>query len=293
MGKPLDQHEMIADYLAEMEIDIVALRALAMDAAFHDELGQKKALYGRYLVRREGSSTTLESEARAHLGRVRRLTPLLKYQAAEKAVEMTRRCLQIHGGNGYMREYGAEKLLRDALVMPIYEGTSQIQSLMAMKDTLLGVMKAPKAFAKRIAQARFGALSRRDPLERRVLRLQLLSLNAQQHLITRTFAARLKSFQGKPFPAWQRLMKDWDPKRDFSFALLHAERLTRVLADEASAEILLGQARRHPERRALLERFLDRAEPRARFCYDEITARGGRQVERSSARGDAEKLAAE
>ena len=40
---------------------------------------------------------------------------------------MARMNLQIHGGSGYMREYGAEKLLRDAMVMPIYEGTSQIQ----------------------------------------------------------------------------------------------------------------------------------------------------------------------
>ena len=51
--------------------------------------------------------------------------------------------LQIHGGNGYITEYLPEKLLRDALVMPIYEGTSQIQALMAMKDTLGGIIKKP------------------------------------------------------------------------------------------------------------------------------------------------------
>jgi hypothetical protein len=79
-------------------------------------------------------------------------------------------------------------------------------------------------------------------------------------------------------------MKDWDPKRDFAFALLHAERLTRILADEASAAILLEQARRHPERRVLLERFLDRAEPRARFQYDEIVNSNGRQLARLQAR---------
>jgi hypothetical protein len=63
--------------------------------------------------------------------------------------------VQIHGGSGYIKEYGAEKLLRDALVMPIYEGTSQIQSLMAMKDTLGGIMKNPQAFVTRVAQARW------------------------------------------------------------------------------------------------------------------------------------------
>jgi 3-(methylthio)propanoyl-CoA dehydrogenase len=299
MGKPLEQHEMIADYLEEMEIDIVALRALAMDAAFHDELGQKKSLFGRFLPDHAARSAELADEARAHLARVRRLTPLLKYQAAEKAVEMTRRCLQIHGGNGYMRDFGAEKLVRDALVMPIYEGTSQIQALMAMKDTLAGILKAPKTFAKRLAGTRLSALSRRDPLERRVLRLSHVALAAQQHLITRTFAARVKNMPDKSLTAWQRLMKDWDPKRDFAFALLHAERLTRILADEASAEILLEQARRHPERRALLERFLDRAEPRARFQYDEIVNSNGRQLARLQARqvsGSAlapERLAAE
>jgi hypothetical protein len=182
-----------------------------------------------------------------------------------------------------MREFGAEKLVRDALVMPIYEGTSQIQALMAMKDTLGGILKAPKSFAKRLARARFATLSRRDPLERRVLRLSHLALSAQQTLITRTVATRVKNMPSRSLPAWQRLMKDWDPKRDFGFALLHAERLTRILADEASAEILLDQARRHPERRALLEGFLDRAEPRARFCYDEIVSSSGRQLARGHA----------
>ena len=74
---------------------------------------------------------------------------------------MARRCIQIHGGNGYMRDYGAEKLLRDALVMPIYEGTSQIQALMAMKDTLGGILKNPQEFVRRVAQARVRAVSSR------------------------------------------------------------------------------------------------------------------------------------
>ncbi len=69
-------------------------------------------------------------------------------------------------------------------------------------------------------------------------------------------------------PVWVNL--------DFSFALLHAERLTRILADEAVAEALLAQARRHPERRPWLERYLERAEPRVRFLLDEITTTGKR-----------------
>jgi len=204
---------------------------------------------------------------------------LLKYLAAEKAVEMSRRCLQIHGGNGYMKEFGAEKLLRDAMVMPIYEGTSQIQALMAMKDTLGSILRAPQQMVKRVAQAQWRALSTANALERRVARVSQLSLSVQQHLVTRTLAGKMKTVQREPLANWPKaLVSDWNPKRDFSFAMLHAERLTRLLADEAILEVLLAQSRRHPARRAALERYLDRAEPRARFLHDEITTTGTRVV---------------
>ena len=297
MGKPLDRHEMIADYLDEMETDIIGLRALAMHAAFHEEVGHKKALYGRFARGASGAGATpagngaptaanggdhaaagdLEREARAHRAAARRATPLLKYLAAEKAVEMARRCLQIHGGNGYMREFGAEKLLRDALVMPIYEGTSQIQALMAMKDTLTGILRSPQHFLKRLAQARWRALSARDGLERRVARLQQLALAAEKHLITHTVTDKVKSaWRPASGTARRSSLRDWDPRADFAYAKLHAERLTRLLADQQIAEVLLAQARRHPERRVPLERYLDRAEPRARFLYEEITSTGHR-----------------
>jgi hypothetical protein len=202
--------------------------------------------------------------------------------------------LQIHGGNGYMKEFGAEKLLRDSIVLPIYEGTSQIQSLMAMKDTLGAIIKAPQAFLKRSAQTRWRALSARDELERRVASLKVVSLSAQQHLITQTVGAKVRSMRGKPLPTWRNeLFSQWDPKRDFSFAMLHAERLTRILADEIVAEVLLSQARRHAERRPLLERYLQRAEPRARFLLDEITHSGDRTLAKSAEEGSEAPQAAE
>ena len=283
MGKTIDRHEMIADYFDEMETDILGLRALAMHAAFHEEVGHKKELFGRFLSP-EGD---LASEARVHRAAARRATPLLKYLAAEKAVEMARRCLQIHGGNGYMREFGAEKLLRDALVMPIYEGTSQIQALMAMKDTLTGILRAPQVFVKRVAQARWRALSARDGLERRVARLQQLSLGAQQHLCTHTVTDKVKTTWGAPERKrafWRSPLGDWDPRTDFAYAKLHAERLTRLLADEQILEVLLAQARRHPERRPVLERYLERAEPRARWLHEEITSTGQRLLNRLAGR---------
>ncbi|UQA59465.1 acyl-CoA dehydrogenase family protein [Polyangium aurulentum] len=279
MGKTIAQHEMIADYLDEMRTDIQALRALAVEAAYHEEASQKLALLGRFagLAATGREKERMEKELPMHRARSRRLTPLLKYLAAEKAVEIARRNVQIHGGVGYTKDYGAEKLLRDAMVLPIYEGTSQIQALMAMKDTLVGAIRRPHEFVSRLAQARLRAMSSRDPLERRVARIQSFSLSAQQFLLTRTAAGKLKSLADVPVSGWRdALTKGWDPKRDFSLAMLHAERLMKLLADEAIGEILLAQASAHPKRRELLVRWLDRAELRARALHEEITTTGGR-----------------
>ena len=161
MGKTIDRHEMIADYLEEMETDIQGLRALAVKCAYHEEMGQKLRLLLKFLPPDDARERrALEKEMSAHQSKVRRLTPLLKYLGAEKAVEITRRCIQIHGGYGYSVEYGAEKLLRDAMVLPIYEGTSQIQSLMAMKDNLVGILKDPKTFIAQNARALWMNLAR-------------------------------------------------------------------------------------------------------------------------------------
>ena len=163
--------------------------------------------------------------------------------------------------------------------MPIYEGTSQIQALMAMKDTLGGIIKKPAgASCRASAQARWRALSARDALERRVARLQALSLSAQQHLITRTAADKLRDARRRADrgSGARRSSSNWNPKRDFALAMLHAERLTRLLADEEIAEILLEQARRIPERRDAA-RALARARRAARpRLHDEITTTGDR-----------------
>jgi len=292
MGKTIDKHEMIADYLDEMRTDVQAIRAMCMSAAYAEGMAQQLEIELRLAPPGDAlEKKRLEKERKKFSAHTRRLMPLLKYVSSEKCVELARRCIQIHGGNGYMTEYGCEKLLRDAMVMPIYEGTSQIQALMAMKDTLGAIMKNPQAFMKRQAQARWRSMSAKDPLERRVAKLQVLSSGAQSHLLTRTAASKLRSLQERPMAEWSESFKRWDPKRDFAFAQLHAERLTRLLIDEAFGELLLDQAQRHPERRELLERHLDRCEPRCRYLHDEITSTGSRILDELRAPSEASESA--
>jgi alkylation response protein AidB-like acyl-CoA dehydrogenase len=283
MGKTIDRHEMIAEYLETMRTEIQAIRAMAVTAGVHEEMAQKLALAIRYGDLDEIEQKRIERLMKSHQKKSRRITPLLKYFAAEKAVEHARTALQIHGGNGYTREYLPEKLLRDALVMPIYEGTSQIQALMAMKDALGGIIANPQAFVRRMAQARWRSISSRNPLERRVAQLQALSFGAQQHLVLKTAGNKVKGLVGKPLGDWSdELTKNWDPKRDFAYAMLHAERLIQLLGETTIAEILLAQAQKHPERAEVLERHLERAEPKARYLHDQITTTGQRLLAKLS-----------
>lgn len=293
MGKMIDRHEMIADYLDEMKTDCQAIRAITMVAGFHEEMSQKLRLKGQFFPPTSAAEVAaLEADQKRHANKARRLTPLVKYLASEKAVEMARRCIQIHGGSGYTKDYEAEKLLRDAIVFPIYEGTSQIQSLMAMKDTLIGAIKRPQDFLRRAAAARWSAVSARDPHTRRVAKLQSISYATQQHLMTRIVGGKFTGLRSAPVSEWREALGDWDPKRDFGPAMLHAERLIRILIDVAVAETLLDQVKKDPARADLLERWLERAEPRCRSLHDVITTTGDRilaQLGQAPAASDAAK----
>ncbi len=280
MGKTIDQHEMIADYLDEMHTDIQAIRAICVESCYHEEMSHKIGILLDFLPEDDERRGMVKEEDRKMRQRASRaLTPLVKYLASEKVVEICRRCIQIHGGYGYSAEYGAEKLLRDAMVMPIYEGTSQIQALMVTKDNLLAVLKDPKGFLRDSMSARWRACFGASRLERRVAKLQALSLATLRFLIRRIVAKKLSDMYKRPFKEWGAFMKDWDPKRDFAIALLHAERLTKILADVAVCETLLGQSRRFPARAEVLERYLEKAEPRCRFLRTEIKTTGRRLLD--------------
>lgn len=277
MGKTIDRHEMIADFLEEMQTDIQATRTLAVHAAIHEELAQKLRLRLLFWPPDDAAERDrLERDRKRHAAKARRLTPLLKYYASERAVLHARRAIQIHGGCGYIQEYGVEKLLRDALVFPIYEGTSQIQALMAMKDTLLGAFQRPQAFVRDQARARLASVSARHPLERRLAKLQVLRGQTVQFLLSRLAAGKLRELRHHGVASWRDVLTKVDPKRDFALAMLHAERLCELLADVALAEEVWADAQRFPEREDLLERVLDRAEPRCRALHDQITTTGHR-----------------
>ena len=82
----------------------------------------------------------LKKELKAFSRAADLLTPLVKYYAAEIANEVASDAIQIHGGNGFMKDYPVERLFRDARITNIYEGTSQIQIDWALPRLLRGDM---------------------------------------------------------------------------------------------------------------------------------------------------------
>ena len=116
MGKTIDKHEMIAYYLDEMKTDVQAIRALTITATEYNELAQRAETHlMTKSYRNEQERKEYETIMRKYKRKARRLTPLLKYYGAEKAVDMSRRAMQIHGGSGYTKEYGARKTSYETL----------------------------------------------------------------------------------------------------------------------------------------------------------------------------------
>ncbi|HEY1088574.1 MAG TPA: acyl-CoA dehydrogenase family protein, partial [Archangium sp.] len=282
MGKPIARHEMIADYLDEMDIVIRGLRAITIEAAFHEEVATRlKQLLKANPPANEEERTKLTKQAKTSARRSRSLTPLIKYQGGEEAVRISRMAMQIQGGLGYIVETGTEKLLRDALVLPVYEGTSQIQALMALKDNLGAAIKNPARFAREIAETRLKALSANDPLEKAAARMHLQALSAMQTILSRIAADKIGSVTGQPVTSWKNALTKIDPSSDFSFGMLHAERLTKLLVWSKTADLLVEQAKKvagtsdGDERREIAMRWVERFEPRGKGVIAEIEATSG------------------
>jgi alkylation response protein AidB-like acyl-CoA dehydrogenase len=112
--RPLIRFHPIAEKLVRMSLEIQAVRALLYYAA--QKVDRRAAL------RPAGGEAFAAVDRQADV-----LTPLLKYWASEMANRVAYEAVQIHGGYGYIREYPVERLYRDARILPLYEGTSEIQ----------------------------------------------------------------------------------------------------------------------------------------------------------------------
>ena len=107
-GKEINQHQAIAFKLADMATEIEAARLLCLKSAWEKDNGKNYD----------------QSSAMA------------KVFASETAMKTTIEAVQIHGGNGFVKEYHVERLMRDAKITQIYEGTSEIQKVIISRSLI-------------------------------------------------------------------------------------------------------------------------------------------------------------
>ncbi len=133
-GKPIIKFAAVAEMLKNMEAKTIASRALLYETArFVDIYKQLSHI---------SHDRSLEAEERQEMKFYNRLadgfTPLAKMFASEYANEVAYDSIQIHGGSGYMKDYACERLYRDARIMNIYEGTTQLQVVAAINHVTKG-----------------------------------------------------------------------------------------------------------------------------------------------------------
>jgi alkylation response protein AidB-like acyl-CoA dehydrogenase len=111
MGKPIGQHQMISAMLADMETKCEAARGLLYKCGQLIDEGA------------EGPELT-------------KISAMAKLYCSDVAMEVTTDAVQILGGYGYMQEYPVERMMRDAKITQLYEGTNQIQRLVIAREML-------------------------------------------------------------------------------------------------------------------------------------------------------------
>jgi len=138
-GRPIERFPAVADLLVDMKMRLEAARGLMCDASRVmdiDIILQEKLETGGL----EGDEA---HEVKRKQRRYKRLaafmTPISKYYGSEAAVSIASDAIQILGGSGYMKDYPVERYYRDARITPIYEGTSQLQIVAAVRGVTSGV----------------------------------------------------------------------------------------------------------------------------------------------------------
>jgi len=114
-GKPISQHQAIAFKLADMATEIEAAKLMVYRAAWLKDRGMDYTAAGA----------------------------MAKLYASEVAMRHTVEAVQIHGGYGFVKEYHVERLMRDAKITQIYEGTSEVQRIVIARNVLDGNLYLP------------------------------------------------------------------------------------------------------------------------------------------------------
>jgi len=134
-GQPIIQFPAVYEMVTNMKVKIDALRALLYETTRFVDLIKvyEETMKNRKLEKEE----RMEMKHHGKLANV--FTPLIKLMGSEASNSIAYDSLQIHGGTGFMKDFPIERIYRDARITSIYEGTSQLQVVAAIRGVTTGV----------------------------------------------------------------------------------------------------------------------------------------------------------
>lgn len=212
-GKPIIRFMAVAELLKEMRAKTQGVRALLYETArFVEIYKQLEAI---------AQERRLEGEERQEMKFYSRLadgfTPMVKLFSSEYANQNAYDAIQIHGGSGFMKDYPCERIYRDARIMSIYEGTSQLQVVAAINSVTKGI------YAEQIA--RYAEAEYSDAMQPLIKRLT--HMTEQYHAMVQHVEATEQEHPG--------------------FKELHARRLVESAGHILIGYLLAREATRYPD----------------------------------------------
>jgi hypothetical protein len=224
-GGPIERLPAVAEMVTGMQVSLEAARALLYHTSWicDQENNNLRVLEWCH-------PDPAEAKQRKQSGRQFKrvngmLTPMSKYYCSEMCCRVTHDAIQVLGGSGYIKDYAAERYLRDARITTIYEGTSQLQVVAAVRGVASGVFET---VAAELEQAAFS-----DPL---LAGMQRRLVEARQKLVEAVQFVKAK-------PA--------------SYLDLAGRKLVDAAIVVIVGHLLLGQAAAQERKVSVARRFLD------------------------------------
>ncbi|WP_127716152.1 acyl-CoA dehydrogenase family protein [Halobacteriovorax sp. HLS] len=262
-GKPLSELPLMKRNLSDYTTERDAIRALLMDTISHFDIFQR-------LDYKKNTTNDLTKDEEVLFQDAtlwtRKRTPLVKYYACEAATLLSQRAIQVLGGYGFMQEYPVERYHRDSYGPLLYEGTSQIQALMALKDIMKYAMKDPKRFFSNV-----------------LFKHPTADLLNGSNDWSKTFKSTHYRFKKKMLGLLMKCLrpeigklfdpKSWASDENVSELMEHAETLCQALSYMETLRVLCEHANKDQSRKDLFDRYVVLITPRLEAIYSDWSIR--------------------
>jgi alkylation response protein AidB-like acyl-CoA dehydrogenase len=265
-GKPISELPLFKRNFEDWTTEQDAFRAFMVDTISSFDIFQRLDLKMRHAKELTKSEEKLH---KTYHNITRTRTPLVKYSGSELYSVLSTKSIQAFGGYGYMKEYEVDRIHRDCFGALLYEGTSQIQALMAMKDYVKKVTKNPSKYLQSMMAAHpVGTITEKDEHKKAYLGIQYEFQKEWGKLLLACFKNPKSTVLDSVMHFNQLFSKEyWQDSDKLERLMTHAETLCQALTLLEIIKVLGKHASKDKTRVGLFQRYLVLAKPRLQAIY--------------------------